>query len=805
MHRRLTTLAVLLIVAATAVHAQGLRIRVKDAANKLPVPFAAIRLGHFGQGLIADLDGLATLPASVPDSAIEISALGYESSIVQTITDSVIYLRAKKESLGEVVVKPDYDKLRRIIQEAVRRRDAHNPDRYDWYRCKVYYKMLADAAPRDTTWRSGATNDAREMAAMLDNQHLLISETYSRRTYQRPQKLQEEVIATRFSGFKSPLITSLITDILPFHCYTDYLTLNGRDFRNPLSAGSASWFTFNLHDQLLQGNDTTWIISFFPKKAGTGLRGRVYITSRDFAVTNLIASYKDTALGSAIRIEQRYDNASGKWFPVQLNYVYLITSGNSRDKNLADITLQGTSRIDSISFNKESGYHFDKLHTVKLAPDAGIIPDSAWNAFRPEALDRKEARTYVAMDSLMDVAHADRFLPYVAKLVEGKVPLGPLDINLERLYRYNSYEGNRIGLGAQTNECISKRFSVGGWMGYGVHDAAWKWGAFAEAWLDAYKESSISIAYEHDLRDPGRLLLYPELDNNYLRNYLISRADAYDAYAISLKRRIGYLSTELSARHEAVAPQYDYTWSWEGRTATNYTTDEVSLRLRYAFAERSAPLFRKYFSTGSRYPIIYAKATYGIMDIGGTGVGYVQAAGAIEWQKHITRIGQERWLLEGGKLWSDAPLPPGKLFAAPGIRNDKSPLYLFGGLQTVYPYAFYLDAFVFGSWRHDFDWRFFKVQFGKTGGSMPGLGLVYNGFWGHLERPAAQGGITLIANDDGYHEGGILLRDVIRAQYLHLCYIGLTAGYFYPLQPAGRNGGAYVVGLNLEPLECVIL
>ncbi len=790
-------LAFLFLVCAAAVHGQDRRIRVKDAATGVPVPFAAIRLGTSGQGLIADLDGLATLPASLQDGFIEVSALGYQSSRLNAATDTIIYLRAKKESLGEIVVKPDYDKLRHIIREAVKRRDAHNPERYDWYRCKVYYKMLADAAPRGESWRTDTAKDARELAAFLERQHLLVTETYSRRTYKRPQKLQEEVLATRFSGFKSPLFTSLVTDVLPFHCYTDYLTLNGRDFRNPISAGSGSWFTFNLRDELLQGGDTTWIISFFPKKAGEGLRGQVYITSKDFAVTHLIAAYKDTTLGSSIRVEQRYTEVSGKWFPQQLNYVWQIASGKKRDTSEGVITLQGTSRIDSVSFEEEGRYRFDKRHTVKLAPAAAIVSDSAWQAFRPETLDKKEVRTYVFMDSLMTAVHADRYLPYLSKLAEAKVPLGPIDINLDRLYRYNSYEGHRLGLGLQTNERISKHFSLGAWAGYGFKDVAWKWGGFAEAYLDAYKETSIRIAYEHDLREPGRVLLSPELDNNYLRNYLITRADAYDAYTLCLKRPFGYLSTELSLRHEEVSPKYDYSWNWEGRSASAYTADEASLRLRYAFAERSAPLFGRYLSTGSRFPILYAKATYGMMNIGGSQLSYVQATGALSWQKHIARIGQERWLLEGGKLWSDAPLPSGKLFAAPGLRNDNSHLYIFGGLQTVYLYSFYTDAFVFGAWRHDFDWRFYKAQFGK-GGSMPGLSLAYNGYWGTLAHPAAQSGIAFSVPSGGYHEGGVLVRDIIRIQYLHLYYIGLTAAYFYPLQPAGADAGTYALGLNVS-------
>jgi hypothetical protein len=795
---RTLSLCLFLVCLSIVALAQEQRIRIKDGRTKAPVPFAAIRLGSSNQGVIADLDGLAILPAGLPDGFIEISALGYESRKVQGRPDSIIYLQKKSAALREVVVTPDNDKLRRIIRNTIARRDAHNPEHYPWYRCKVYYKMLVDAYPKDSTALKDTSKDAREVAAFLESQHVLISETYSRRSYRKPQKLQEEILATRFSGFKSPMFTTLVTDVLPFHCYTDYLRLNGKDFRNPLSAGSGQWFTFNLHDELLQGTDTLWIISFFPKKQGNALRGLLYITSRDYAVANFVGSYADSSLGSSIRIEQRYTEVSGKWFPHQLNYVYHLSLGpNDKKDESGVISMQGTSRIDSVSFEEAPGFHFDKVHTIKLDPAAGNRSDSAWQSVRPDMLDRKEARTYVFMDSLMGAIKVDRFMPYLAKLVEAKVPIGLVDINLERLYRYNSYEGSRPGLGLQTNDKISSHFSLGAWAGYGFHDAHWKWGGFAEAYLDAYKESLVRLEYEHDLRDPGRVRLHPELDNNYLRNYLITRADLYDAYMLSLQRRFGYLGATLSLRHESVVPQYDYAWNWEGHTAKDYTADELSLRLRYAFAERSAPLFGKYFSTGSRYPVLYANICYGMADMAKTKINYVQMLAAAAWQKPVARLGLERWVIEAGKLWSDAPLPIGKLFAGPGMRNDDNHFYLFGGLLTAYPYAYFADAFVSGSWRHEFDWRLFKLDMG-TFSSMPGLGIQYNGFWGTLSNRNAQNTFAFSVPDEGYHEAGILMRDLLRLRYLHLYYFGITCGYFYPLQPSGQNAGSFVGGLNIS-------
>ncbi len=772
---------------------KDLSILIKDAATKSPVPFAAIRFGASGQGVISDIYGVAILPANLPDSYIEVTALGYEPRKIIGLPDSVIWLKSKKESLAEVVVKPDYDKIRRIINEAVSHRDQHNPEQYDWYRCHVYYKMVADAYPVGNNPGTDTSTDAKELAAFLESQHLILSETYSVRTWKRPQKLQEDVIGSRFSGFKKSMITGLVTDILPFHAYTDYLALNGADYRNPVSRGSAQWYIFNLRDELMQGADTIWMISFFPKKSKDGLRGTVYIHSGDYAITNLIGSHTDSLLGNSVRIEQQYGNVGGRWFPKELNYVFHLLQ-NARKDGIG-ITMKGASRIDSVSFAEERGYKFDKVHTVKLRPTADHLSNESWETLRPESLDAKEARTYVFMDSLMGSVNADRFLPFMGKLTEAKIPIGPVDINLERLYKYNLFEGYRLGVGLQTNERISKHFSVGGWAGYGTKDVTWKYGGFAELYLDQYRESMIRVGWDRDLRDPGRVSLHKELDRNYLRSYLITIADRYDAWFLTLTRRVGYFQTELGLRREDVQPQYDYVWQYEDAKATGYVTNEVSLNVRFAFAERSAPVFGKYFSTGSKYPVLYAKATQGFMDIDTRNISYTQALVGMAWQKHLSRFGKERWQIQAGKSFSSMPLPIGKLFAGAGLRNDRYHLSMFGGLQTVYPYTYYSDAFLSWSWRHDFDWRLYRVNFSSDFSSTPGIALVYNGLWGTLDNPEVHGQFVFSVPDKGFHEGGILVHNLLRLKYMQLYYFGLTVGYFTPLNSSwdGKEG-TYVIG-----------
>ena len=142
--------------------------------------------------------------------------------------------------------------------------------------------------------------DGREIKDFLDKQHLLMSETYSIRTWKAPQHLQEDVIGSRFSGLKKSVFTSLVTGIVPFHAYNDYLTLNGKDYHNPVSRGFEQYYKFNLNDEIIQGDDTVWVLSFMPRgQRSNQMTGKVYINSNGYAISQIIARANDTKIGRA--------------------------------------------------------------------------------------------------------------------------------------------------------------------------------------------------------------------------------------------------------------------------------------------------------------------------------------------------------------------------------------------------------------------------------------------------------------------------------------------------------------------------
>jgi hypothetical protein len=790
----------------SSLYAQKSPGQVFDAASLQPVPFVTVKFGETGQGVVASLEGKFEIPAAIASRItwVEVSSLGYDLQRISLPITKPIFLVPSGRALKEVVIKSPVDKIRRILNHAVANKPNNNPDKYDWYQCHVYYKMVADVRFLDSV---ASDTERKERKDFEENQHIAISETYSIRTWKRPQHLQEDVLATRFSGFKRSVFTSLVTDFLPFHAYSDYINLNGVDYHNPVSRGYESYYRFDLADEILQGIDTVWILSFSPRGNNANeLRGSVYINSDGFAISQIIARANDTMLKIATSIEQQYakvpgPDGVGKWFPRHLNYIVNWQQGT---KDRFAIYLKGNSLIDSVTFTEDKNFRFDKSHTVRIVPGADYHSETILQTLRPAALDTKELRTYKVMDSLGEIIKLDKIMTYLSKIPEGKVPMGIFDVDLLRLFNYNDYENVRLGFGAQTNERFIKWLSIGGWGGYGFGDKHWKYGGFAEIYLDKNREFIIRGGYSDDISDPGRILLHRDLDKNYLRSYLLQRVDRIEAWSGSIKNRLGYWNVELGATQQQITPKYKYAFSYNGEDLTSFTAHEGSLRFRYAYAERRTPFFGHYVSTGSNYPIWYGKVTSGQLESGLMKTPYTQAVSAVAYHKHINRLGFEHILVEGGKVWSDGNLPLSKLFAGNGYRynsDDGLGIYAFGGFPSMFPYDYYTDQFVSVIFRHDIDRKLFKIE--KTGSSLssaPSISLQYGLLYGTLANPQDQKYVTFSVPNNAYHEGGLMINNLVRLRYSNLYYLTLNLGYFYHITPQtfDYNRGRLVFGIGVE-------
>jgi len=755
---------------------------VLNAENREPVAFATVRLGNSDEARITDING--KFESAIPDSVshISVSSIGFEPTnlhLTNSDTSYIILLQPSKEMLEAVVVTPPYDKIRHIINQAIAHKKANRPEANEWYRCNIYHKIWADYVVENRN--PDAQQDEISFTGILDSfmnkSHLLLIETITRRTFHAPYQLQDEVIASRVSGWKEAPFTSLITDILPFDAYQDFIKLNGKDYFNPVSKGWNSRYHFYLVDEILQGADTTFILSFKPKqgKEPEAMEGRVYIHSGNYAITHFSGKVKDKKLKRTITVEQQYQWVQGRWFPFRLNFEIAWNGLFKYKKQTAGLVMQGRSKIDSTDFFPHPDFHFDRSKTIKIKPGALTVPDSTWNGMRPVALDEKEVNTYQQMDSIVQHSGAGRLLAYTHKFAEAKIPVSFADINMDRLFNYNRYEKSRWGIGLQTNEKIYAKASVGGWAGYGTGDKQWKYGVFLNVCPDSFQDKMLTIGYQDDLQDPGRVLIHPDLDRNNLRRWLMYRADRVKEWYFDAHARLGYWNADIEGRYRHIIPQYPYIFQYQHEKMQQFRIIESTLHLRYAFAERRSPVFQRYTALSSNFPVIYLKITTGkVYNWSDYESNYLKLTAAFSWEKHLNRIGSTHVLIMAGALYSGKPLPLSMYFAGRGFYSPDYPIYTPGVFMTMSPYAYYADRFLSVFWKHDFTKRLYHTPY-----SAPFISVAYNMLTGDMNNTDVHHGITFQAPRKPYQEAGLIANDLLRFNYLNVAYLNFNAGYFY--------------------------
>jgi hypothetical protein len=755
---------------------------IVDSNSRQPLSFATVQTADGKQSVISGLNGKFRIIVPAAYSHVNVSFIGYATKKipVSVIRESdTIALAPASAEMNEVVIYANDDKIRRIINTAVRNKPMHNPEQYEAYECNVYYKMnmalngleffadSASAIKKDSSVRTD-TMTVKDKGP----QTVLLSETFSRRIYKKPQQLQEIVLASRFSGIKKTYFTNVVTDVLPFHVYSDYINLNSKDYSNPISKGWQQRYKFTLSDQLVQGKDTVFLFEFEPKSEGfNGLRGIVYINSNGYAISHFICNTADTTADRIGKMEQIYTYVNGKWFPRELNYNFTI---RRIYKKQGEMLWNGHSVIDSVSFPPAADVLIDKAHSVKLSDSVDLRTAEDWQRYRPEPITLKEQRTYKTIDSLSEAYHLEQKILTTSYLAVGRLPIGKFDLDISRFYANNNYEGARLGAGIFTNNNLSKYFSMGGWFGYGTRDRQWKYGGSLVLYPSGKKESNVTVAYQQNLKNPGEIYIHPELSKKGLSNWLLGKVDRIEQTLLSASLRKNYWEFLPEVSRTYIRPMYTDSF-YANTNGGKFLNREATLGIRYAYAEKRIPLLDYYTSYETKYPVVYFRAGIGEISSGKFAARYTRVLTAVTYNHHINRWGNDNYRVEAGMVQTgnEQPIPLSVLLAGNGIRMKGFNYYRYGGFITMRPYEYFTDRYISFIYKHDFDKYLWIAKYSK-----PSLSVAHNLVYGSLNSTNKKANPEVRSFQNGYHETGLIINQLLRKN-LHFAEISASVGAFH--------------------------
>ncbi len=791
MYRFLTV--VYLFLSANAYASYFVEGKVIDRVTKEPLAFVSIVIKGTQTVAYSNIEGKFRISSETPVTALVFSYVGYRR--VELAADAgnplLIMMDAVDHQLNEVSIVAGENPAHRIIRRASQNREFHNPEQIKAYTCTIYSKTCYDLVKHPGTKDSlkpdslkapGITGKADTSARdninfldrLIDQSHVFMLESVYERNYLAPGRLNETVLATKASGLKNPSFSTSATDLQPFSFYDDLFHMLDKDYLNPIAAGSTSKYFFQLEDTLYQGPDSVYIISFRPLKGKNfnGLQGLLYINTNGYAIQNVIASPYDKGL-LELKIQQQYQFADNRqWFPQQLNYELYFRNYPSKDIGMK---LTGKSFVKEVKLNPALRKRDFGFATVTMEPEAAFHDSAYWNANRQDTLDAKEQLTYHLLDSLGAELHFDRKLKTLEALTTAQLPVSVFNIDLNRLLRFNDYETVRLGFGAHTNDRLSRWFSVGGYAGYGFRDKVIKYGGDAK--LNFKKNSKdyyLQYSYSDDIEEPGNPgYFYTTV--SLTRNLLAYRMDHVIRQEVCLNlRALNYLTMNMALSRNQRTPTYPYTFYedvFSSPQAPVFNSTELRIKGRYAYQEKLVQSFGQMISSGSTYPILHFAYTNGFKTPGYGDYRFNKLSVGIEKTVTMKMLGKTNLLVEGGKLEGIVPYP--YLFQGKGSFTKDGYLFVRHTFQTMGLYEFLSDEYVNVFLSHNFGSLLFKTEKFR-----PEILVFTNVGYGALRDSSRHRDLDFKTMEKGYYESGLMINNIIRANYFNVCYLGLGGGAF---------------------------
>ena len=772
--------------------------RVMDAETGASLAFVNIVVENSRQGGTTDIDGKFNFTAYSGARALRLTYVGYEPLIFDLGASSEnlrIYLYPIPYELREVVVLPGINPAHRIIRNVIENRELNDPEKLNSFSYTSYEKVvftldldslrMIDTMLLDTT--------TLEVRRFFDRQDIFIAESVTERKFMYPAKNRENVIATRVSGMKDPIFIFLVSQIQSTAFYRDRINIGRGEYINPISRGSLAKYTFILEDTAYYGeHDTIFIISYQPKPNTNfdGLKGVLSINTHNWAIQNVIAEPARDEGPFTIRIQQRYELVGGvQWFPEQLNTDVMIRAigASINDKNYRFVGI-GKSYIRDIELNPDLvRREFDNIE-VDVDPSAHNRNEDYWNRYRTDSLTQRDRNTYAFMDSLGRQANFDKLAKTFETVMTGKIPVKFIDIDIDKFLRYNQYEGLYLGLGIHTNDRLSRRFKVGGFIGYSFNDKTLKYGGDVSAILHKNSELNLKAAYFYDVTESAGVKFTDEqesfLRGEGFRNFLIRRMNITERMMLSLEfRALRHFKWNLAftSDYKRAYPDYYYGQSSSGTSMlmNEFRFTELSAGVRFAFREKFLRTQRIKISLGTRYPVVRFQYTHGFNDVFYGEFDYNRYDLKVSESFYTKYLGLTSIELRAGYI--DGDLPYCNLYNGNGSYRLFT-IYATNSFATMRMNEFLSNRYVAMYLSHNFGQLLMRTRFFS-----PEIVLATNIAFGDLNNASQHHNVEFNTMKKGYYESGILFHGL-----LDLKFYKVGAGVFYRYGPYGFD----IVGDN---------
>lgn len=750
---------------------QGQAQLIMDALTGSPIPFANILVvDNPDVGTSSGEDGGFVLDVPV-GTEIRITSVGYKpQNVAYTGPDLIVLLENQIAEIEEVVITADESEAARVLRLCVKNRKKTAPNEQPHFQCTLYNKYRVDML-RDSL--AEPSKLIRMLEKRLQGETVFFSESAMTYNYEKPGKVEQHIVANKVAGFEEAQFNFLPEQIISFDINNDFLDLLNRHYLLPTSKGSERHYGLHLEETAINGNDTTWLIQFWPEHSSYDLlRGHIIINSDQYAIEEyrLTNNKKDYQKFDIYHYFRRFN---GRWFPQKMISKVVMS----------DPALNVNVLYDQKTHVKEVAFDAVPIKTVdvnRMAFEEGVQDNPEWiAAYRVEALTSGDSVAIENVNTSADNLNLEKKVDLIANLSFGRLPVGPVDLEIARFVWSNKTEGYRPGLGVFTNRKFSEKFELHGFFGYGLGDKQWKYGGGITWFLNKNRTAGIYTKYEKEIY-PISSYVVTNGSSRIISNFYTDQLDDITAYHAGLKGRFSNLKYDLSVSRSKNTPRYGYEFIESPENILS-AIDVTEFKLQLNYIKRKFVPFYTYEielenfnSTFWDFSIAYAPK-----DILDSDINYFRVESFVKRPFNLKHFGRVELAVHAGATIGDRPL--NRIQIGPGTNSGGIPYQLPYGFNTMAPFSRFADRHV-----HIFyDHRFVRLYQSRL--SAPYLHIAQQSGWGLLKDKNVHRLNNEVATIDdyrqGYHETGLIFESLLRYEVFSVMNLGLHAGTWYRWGP----------------------
>ncbi|WP_298550066.1 DUF5686 and carboxypeptidase-like regulatory domain-containing protein [uncultured Algibacter sp.] len=665
---------------------------VKDTEDNSSIAFVNVFFKNTTIGVISDIDGNYSIRKKrvTKKDSLVFSYLGYATKIIAVKdlkNNAVIYLKPESSQLNAVVIRgkadPYTDRLMRKIIRNKKKNDPANVRKVQYNETallSVYLANLQKEVLNKRRFKNFKDSFLKDSDSTVMMPILLSKEGFKHRidkdeNIDITKNIYEEQEGTleQLNGLIKTTINQKITQNINF--YDENIDLLGRSFQSPITSDYKSYYHLYLADSSMVDGVKQYQFQYYPKnEKSVAFDGEFWVDSESFALTKIEA---------AIPVEANVNFI--KSLEVEINYqkpdsVHWVIKSQ---KTNTTMSFTGSKKKKSKHFlvqknQKYSDYNFDFKSSKKLVDslEAMIPYNSALSKLGDETvLDSLEANAIKGIRSLKknnSIKFLDRF---ATMTLTGYYNLNKFDFGpYFDLYIKNGIEGSRFSLPFRTSQKMSDKYTIGGYVGYGLKDKGFKYGINAKYLLPTEKRTVIGINHFDDFRTiaQSRYIEFVQ-ENPYSRgggNVLSVFSDKNRLNFNMLKQKHIDVSLTYQANENAsylIRPFYDTFEENEfnrlihnSSNVKGFRSQGVLFDLRYSKARNFDQQFFSRIYYGSIKPVYHFTAEIGHNKITGSASkfsAYYARLNASMKKKFLVGSGFVKMFLDTGYIIGKVPYP----------------------------------------------------------------------------------------------------------------------------------------------------